>query len=80
MKRLEMIQTVVILVFTAWRLRFCGFVVDSNSVGGVDHAYDGGHPFATSVVRSNSLIYFGSSIGMPNKAIDKSRQVESWMH
>jgi hypothetical protein len=39
------------------RLRFCGGVADSRFVGDVDHASDDGHPFATSVVRSNKVAY-----------------------
>src|SRR5215471_12420280 len=45
-----------------WHLRSCGGAADLRFVGGVDHASDGGNPFATSVVRRNRMV---------NKALDK---------
>jgi hypothetical protein len=38
-----------------WRRRCCGGAAGSRYVGDVDRAYDVGHPFATSVVRSNRM-------------------------
>jgi hypothetical protein len=47
--------------FPHWRLHSCGGAAVSSYVGGVDHAYDSGNLFATSVARSNRVT---------NKALD----------
>ena len=57
-----MLQSVIILSLPGWHLRSCGGAADLRFVGGVDHASDGGNPFATSVVRRNRMV---------NKALDK---------